>query len=99
MRAARDIDQLAGYPDLSSRLADAAFEHITNAQLLADLLDVDRFALKGEARVARDDEQRLEARQSSDDVLDDSVREIFLLRIAAHVLKRQDREGGSVRER
>jgi len=32
MRAARGIDQLPGYPDPSSRLADAAFEHITNAE-------------------------------------------------------------------
>src|SRR6185312_15997217 len=96
MRAARGIDQLPGYSDPCSRLADAAFEHITNAQLLADLLDVDRLTFEGKARVARDDEQRLEARQCCDDVLDDSVREVLLLGIARHILERQHRYGGFV---
>ena len=45
MRAARGINQLPGYPDPSSRFADAPFEHITNAQLLADLLDVEPITL------------------------------------------------------
>ena len=73
--------------------ADATFQDVTNAQLATDLPDVRRFALVGEGRVARDDEQRFEARQRRDDVLDDAVGEVLLLGIAAHVLERQHRDG------
>ena len=50
-------------------------------------------ALVGEARIAGDHEQRLEARQRGDDVLDHAVGEILLLGIAAHVLERQHGDG------
>ena len=46
-------------------------------------------ALVGEARIARDDEQPFDARQSGDDVFDHPVGEILLLRIAAQIGERQ----------
>ncbi len=70
-------------------LAHAALEHVAHAELAADLLHVDGPALVGEARVAGDHEQPADARQRGDDVLDDAVGEVLLLRVAAHVLERQ----------
>ena len=43
--------------------------------------------------MARDHEQPLDAREARDDVLDHPIGEIVLRRIAAHVLKRQHRDG------
>jgi hypothetical protein len=90
MGAARRIDQLAGDAHAAAGLADASLQHVAHAELAADLADVRRLALVGEARIARDHEQRLDAREAGDDVLDHAVGEVFLLRIAAHVLERQD---------
>jgi catechol 2,3-dioxygenase-like lactoylglutathione lyase family enzyme len=69
MAARRGVDELAGDSNTVGRLADAAFEYVADTELAADLLDVDRLALVGEARIAGDHEQRLEARESGDDVL------------------------------
>jgi hypothetical protein len=41
MRAGRGVDQLSGDADFIAGLADAAFKHITHAELAADLFDVD----------------------------------------------------------
>jgi len=83
------LDQLTGDADPVTGLANAALEHIVHAEFAADLFDIDGFALVGEARIARDHEQRLEPRQRGDDLLDHAIGEIFLLGIAAHVLERQ----------
>src|SRR5665213_3732366 len=93
------VDQLTGNPDPVGRLADAAFQHVTHPEFAADLPDIDRFALVGEAGIARDNEQRLEARQRGDDVFRHTVGEIFLLGVAAHVLKRQHGDGRLVGQR
>ena len=79
----------AGDAQPAAGLAQAAFEDVAHAQFAAGLLHVDRAALVGEGRVAGDDEQPFDPRQAGDDVLDDAVDEIFLLGVAAHVLKRQ----------
>ena len=84
------------WPVMRTRVAgfaDAAFEHIAHAEFAPDLPDVWRLALVGEARIARDHEQRRGTRQRRDDVLDDAVGEILLLGIAAHVLERQHGDG------
>src|SRR3712207_8965238 len=51
------------------------------SKLPADLLHADDAPLVDEGRVAGDDEEGPEARQGRDDVLDDPVGQIFLLRI------------------
>ena len=91
----RDLQRLAsgGLPDL----ADAALEHVANAELTADLLHVDRPPLVGEGRIARDHEQPTDARERGDDVFHHSVGEIILFRVAAHVLERQHRDRRPVR--
>ena len=80
-------------------LPKAALENITHTKLASYLLDIDGFPLVSEARIARDDEQRLEPRQRCDDVLDHPISEKLLLRIAAQVLKWQYCDGGLVGER
>ncbi len=94
MRAARCIDHLPGHANAAASLAHAAFEHITHAKLAADLLHVHGAALVGEGRVARDDEQPVDAGKARDDVVDHPVGEIRLLRIAAQVRERQNGDGG-----
>ena len=92
------FDQLRRDPHPARGFAHAAFEHVTHAEFAADLLDVDRLALVDEGRVAGDDEQPFEPRQTGGDVLDQPVGEILLLRIAAHVLERQHGDRGFFRK-
>jgi len=90
MRARRRVDQLARDAQPASRLANAAFEHVTHAKLIGHLAHVNRPAFVGEARIPRDHDQLIEARQRGDDVVDHAVDEIFLLGITRHVGERED---------
>ena len=58
MRAGRCIDQLPGDAHAVARLAQAAFEHIADTEVMPDLLHIDGATLVGEAGIAGDDEQR-----------------------------------------
>jgi hypothetical protein len=73
-------------------LRTRAFEHIAHAQFARHLLHIDRTPFVGEARITRDDKQPADARQRRDDLLDHTVGEIFLFRVATHILKRQHRD-------
>ena len=99
MGAALGIDQLARDADPLAGFADAALEHVAHAQLAPDLPDIDGLVPVGEARVAGDDEQARHPRQGGGDVLDDPVREVALLRVAAQIVERQHRERGLVGQR
>src|SRR5262249_32158875 len=55
------VDELAANAQTVRRFSDAAFEHIPHTQLAADLLYICSLALVGEARIAGDHKQRLEA--------------------------------------
>ena len=85
MRARFGVDELRvdAHPVLIA--LHRAFEHIANAELLADLLGVDALALEGEGRVAGDDEAALDARKLGREVLGDAVGEIVLRRIAGEI--------------
>ena len=72
---------------------DRAFEHVANAELLADLLGVDRLALVGESRVAGDDETVVDARQFGGEIFSDAVGEIILGRIAREIGEGQHDDG------
>ena len=61
--------------------------------------DVDRLALVGEARIARDHHEAADLGEVGDHVFGDPVSKVFLLGIAAHVLKRQHRDRRPVRRR
>ena len=92
MRAADCVDQLRGDAHATARLAHRAFEHIAHPQIAADLLHIDRLALVRETGIAGDHEQPADAAECRNDLLDHPVSEIFLLRIAAHVLEGQHRD-------
>src|SRR5882724_4275163 len=90
--AAERVDQLCGDAHPTACFAHRSFEDIANAQFAPDLLHVDGLAFAGEARIAGDDEEPADTGECRDDLLDHSVGEIFLLRVAAHVLEWQHRD-------
>jgi hypothetical protein len=61
----------------------------TYVKLVSDLLNVDRRALVGKARLSGNDEQRPEPRQRCDDAFDQSVGEVILTGIIGQVLERK----------
>ena len=77
-------------------LSHAALEHVADAQLAADLLDVDGAPLIGENRIAGRDEEPADQAQRRDDLLDHAVGEKLEFRIAGHVVERQRRDRGFV---
>ena len=99
MHAGPHVDQMPDDPDPASGPPNAALEHVAHPELAPDLLHVDRPPPVSEARIACDHEQPAHPRQRRDDLLDDAVREILLLGIAAQVLERQHRDRGPVRQR
>src|SRR5262249_35705270 len=89
---ARGIEKLDGHPNAAADLAYAAFGHVPDADLAADLLDVGPVAPVREAGVTGDDEQGPEPRQFGDDLARDPVGKIVLRGIAAQIQQRQHRE-------
>src|SRR5258708_5117619 len=89
MRTRSSIDQLASYADAVAGFAYASFQNVADAQISGHLLDVDRFSLEREAGVSCDDKKLLVTRERRDDFLHHPVREVFLLRVTAHILERQ----------
>src|SRR5260370_42128886 len=87
------LNQLSSYANPAASATHATFEHVTNAQFASDLLDIDGLAFVGKRGISGYDEERLKLRQTGNDVFDDSVREVFLLGIATHVLERQNGDG------
>jgi hypothetical protein len=86
------VDELGGHANPIRRLADASFQHVADAELAADLLDVGRLAFVRERRVARDHEERMKTRQLGDDIFCNTIGEILLLGSAAHILEWQHRD-------
>ena len=99
MAAALAVDQLTGHAYPVARLAHAALQHVMHAKCPRDILNIAAFPFEGEAGVAGDDEQALEAGQLGDDILGDAIGEIVLLRIAGHIGEGQHRDGGFLGQR
>jgi hypothetical protein len=99
MHAIVCIDQLRRDPNAIAAPANAALENISDAELLRRLADIDRTPFVDEAGIAGDHPQPCDFRQGGDDILDQAVAEILLLRIAAHVLEWQYNDGGFDRKR
>jgi len=91
MRAGLRLDQLRRDAHPVARFAHAAFEHVAHSQFARHLLHIDRLALVRKTRIAGDHEEPADAGERCDDLLDHAVGKIFLLRVAAQVLKRQYR--------
>ena len=99
MRAGLSFYELRCDAQTGAGFSHALFNDIANAELAPDLPHIDRLAFVDEAGIARDCEQPLDVREAGDDVLDNSVGEVVLLGIAAHVLKWQNGDGRRVRQR
>jgi hypothetical protein len=92
MRSGASVDQLSGDAHPTSALAHRAFEHITDAKLPPDLLHINGLAFVGKTGIPRDDKKPTDARERGDDLLDHTVGEIFLFRVAAHIGEWQHRD-------
>src|SRR6185436_3556457 len=71
MGTGRRLDELASDADAVASLAQAAFEHVPDAEFAADLLHVDRASFIGKAGIAGYHKQPFGPRQPGDDVFDD----------------------------
>jgi hypothetical protein len=83
------LDQLPGNAHPIGRFTDAPFQQVADAELAADLPDIDGAALVSEGGISGDHKQRPETRQGRRDLLDDAVGEIVLLGIGTEILERQ----------
>ena len=80
------VDELGRDANAVRGAAHAAFENVANAELASDRPNVDRLAFEREAGIARNDEQRADARERGDEVFDNAVGEELLLRARALML-------------
>src|SRR5499426_815009 len=90
MHSGRCIDELRRDSHPVCCLAHAAFEHVAHPELATNLFHVHRPALVGKARIARDHEQPMYARQGRGDLFHHAVSEVVLFRVAAHVIEGHD---------
>src|SRR4029079_18107377 len=88
--AAHRVRQLGGNPNPVAKLPDAARHHIPDAQLPADLADIDGSPLVESRRTMRDYEQLMEATQSGNDVVGNPLRKIVLSGLVAEIGERKD---------
>ena len=91
MRSTGSFDQLRRNAYPLPCFPYRSFEHVPHVEVLPDLLHVDRAALVGEARIARDDKEPADARERRNDLPDHAVGKILLLRIASDIGERQYR--------
>ena len=80
------VDQL---PNPAARPPHAAFEHVADAELAADLFHIDGLALVGKGGAAGDHKAPGDPREISGQIVGDAIGEILLLGIAGEVGKRQ----------
>jgi hypothetical protein len=73
--------------------AHTAIENGAHLELFSEKAQVDIFTFEGESRVARDYVQSLNLSHRVDDLFGDSVGEVFVLWVRAHVGKRQYHDG------
>src|ERR1039457_3152455 len=78
-------DQLGGDPDAVPAFADAPFEDVLDSQFVGDLRNLQVLSLEGECRGAGCHFESRDLCQSVDDLLGQSVTEVLLLFVAAHV--------------
>jgi hypothetical protein len=96
VKAGCGVDQLRVDPDPVRSASDAAFEDVTNAEVLGDLPGRCRSSLVLKYGVTRGDEEARELRQVGDQILSQAIAEVFLLRVAGEVIERQNRDRGLV---
>src|SRR5215475_863118 len=70
-----------------------ALENGAHLELFSDNAQVDILTLEGESRAARDNVKSLNLSERVDDLFSDSIGEVFILRVRAHVGERQYHDG------
>src|SRR6516164_9878664 len=88
----RRLDQLCGDAETIGGPPHAAFEHVAHAELATDFAYVHSRTLVSKGGAARDHKKCMVVRQVGDDVLGDTLREILLFGLAAHIGKGQHRD-------
>src|SRR5215470_9431227 len=99
MSPCRTVDELRGNPHSVARFANTTFQRKPDSEVPTHLRNINCLVLVDECRVSRDDEQTGDLGQVRDDVLADSIAEIFLLQIATHVGEWEDYDRGAIGER
>ena len=99
MAAGCNIIKLRGDTNTVAAFAYAAFDHVAHAQLFGDLLQMNGFAFVSERGVSSDHKKPAQLGERGDDVLTDTVGEVFLLRVATHIDEREHGDGRPVRQR
>ena len=84
------VNELRGDAHSVSPFAYATLDDVARAEFVCYLLEVLRLPPEGEAGVAGNHREGTPQREVGDDVLRDTIREVLLLRITAHVCKRQN---------
>src|SRR4029078_4137319 len=90
------IDQLSGDSKCPADFAHTTLDNMTDAQMSADIDCGTGAGSPVECGVAGKHRYRLETGEVGDDIFGDAVRQILLLRIAAHICERQNRNRGCV---
>src|SRR6476469_1636569 len=90
MLAILRVDELRYDSELVAVLADAAFDHVVDAQVFSDLPHVDGLALVSEGRTAGDNHQVREAREGRNDVFGHPVTQIAKFLVSAQIIKREN---------
>src|SRR4051812_13949885 len=98
MRAGFRVDKLGCNAYSIAGFAYATFEQVADTELASNLLHVDSLASVGKARISGDYEEPFDARKAGNNVFDYAICEVFLLRVGAHILEREDGDRRPVRE-
>ena len=93
MAAGGGLDELGGHPNLVATRLNAAFEHVTRAEIAANASHVRGLASVNFSRIPRDDKQVLGVREVRNDVLGNPVGKAIPLGIVSNIFERQDRDG------
>ncbi len=86
------VDELGGDADLIASLAHAPLQNRLHVQLLGDCADVLVLALEGKGRSARGDAQARHLGEEIEELLGETVGEVFLLLVRAEVHQREHRD-------
>ena len=89
------VNELRYDSKLVAVLADAAFDHVADAQFFSDLPDIDGPTLVSEGGTAGDHHQVREARERRDDVFGYPVTQIAEVLVRAEIIERKHGDGGN----
>src|SRR5688572_8954725 len=93
MKAVRNVDELRRDSDAVARLANTSLQNVIDIELLADHAEFDVLSPEREGRGAAGDLQAGEVSQRIDYFFRQTVAEVFVVLVRAHVGERQHGDG------